>query len=72
MRARGWQSEEVRETCLNPNYTNPAVLKVKIKTKIRNTPRIGPKKRLLKDNDSPDPPSGPPGEGGQRKNKKRP
>ena len=30
-------------------------------------PGSGPKPRLLKENDSPDPPSGPPGEGGDKK-----
>ncbi len=49
----------------------PAVLQVKIQVKI--TPSgSGPNPRILKDNDSPDPPSGPPGGGGQGTNNKRP
>ncbi len=43
---------------------DPSVLKVKIEIKIQALPPgPGPKPRLLKDNDSPDPPSGPPAGG---------
>ncbi len=43
---------------------NPAVLEVNIKLKLNLPPGSGPKPRTLGENDSPDPPSGPPGGGG--------
>ncbi len=55
----------------NPS-NNPAVLKVKMKIKIKLPPQmrseIGHKSYISVGNDSPDPPPDPPGEGGEKQN----
>ena len=51
----------------------PTGLKVKMKIEIQSSPGSGPKALLLKEHESPDPPSGPPGRGGvKNKLKNRP